>query len=168
MARRSTVCRSAASVRTGRRSSCSPITCVPPMRLSALMKQPVLYVLTHVRSASAKTASTHQPVEHLAGAAGHFGPRRHATGGRQRSSRSVSRGALSLNDAPTAMVLTRQNLPTFDREKVRTAAGAAKGGYVLTRGDEKPQVILIATAVSCRSSSPPTCNSPPRGSRPGS
>jgi transketolase len=116
----------------------------PSMRLSALMKQPVLYVLTHDSIGVGEDGPTHQPVEHLAALRAIPGLVVMRPGDANEVAEAY-RAALSLNDAPTAMVLTRQNLPTLDREKFAPAAGAAKGGYVLTRGDEKPQVILMAT-----------------------
>jgi len=56
------------------------------------------------------------------------------------------RTVLSQSARPVAMALSRQALPTFDREKYGAASGVAKGGYVLAGGvDETPDVILIAT-----------------------
>ena len=53
---------------------------------------------------------------------------------------------MQATDRPSAMVLTRQNLPTLDRAKYASAAGTGQGGYVLVdAADGKPDVILIAT-----------------------
>jgi transketolase len=50
------------------------------------------------------------------------------------------------NDGPVAVILTRQKMPTFDRDKMGPAAGLAKGAYVLSEAaGGPPQVILIAT-----------------------
>jgi transketolase len=46
---------------------------------------------------------------------------------------------------PTALVLTRQNVPVLDRSKYASADGLRRGGYVLADSDAKPEVILIAT-----------------------
>jgi transketolase len=46
---------------------------------------------------------------------------------------------------PTALILTRQNLPVIDRTRYATAAGAQRGGYVLWDSEASPQLILIAT-----------------------
>ena len=46
---------------------------------------------------------------------------------------------------PTALVLSRQSLPTLDRSKYASAEGVARGGYVLADCEGEPQVILIAT-----------------------
>ena len=54
--------------------------------------------------------------------------------------------ALEHTDRPTALCLTRQNLPVFDRTQVAAADGVAKGGYtLLDASDGQPQVILIGT-----------------------
>ncbi len=56
------------------------------------------------------------------------------------------RVALTTKDHPVAMVLTRQNLPTFDRTKYASAAGVAKGAYILLDAPGgKPQVLLMGT-----------------------
>ncbi len=117
----------------------------PAMRLSALMHQPVLYVLTHDSIGLGEDGPTHQPVEHLAAC--------RAIPGllvfRPADANEVSecyRTILAINDRPSALVLTRQNLPTLDRTQVSAASGVAGGGYVLIDTEHKaPQVILIGT-----------------------
>ena len=117
----------------------------PAMRLSALMHQPVLYVLTHDSIGLGEDGPTHQPVEHLAAC--------RAIPGllvfRPADANEVSecyRTILAINDRPSALVLTRQNLPTLDRTQVSVASGVAGGGYVLIDTEHKvPQVILIGT-----------------------
>jgi transketolase len=52
---------------------------------------------------------------------------------------------MPLKNRPVALVLTRQNLPTVDRSKYASAAGLARGGYVLAEGGPKPQMILMGT-----------------------
>ena len=49
------------------------------------------------------------------------------------------------SDLPTALVLTRQNVPVLDRSKYASAEGLRRGGYVLADADGEPEVILIAT-----------------------
>src|SRR5207244_257553 len=46
---------------------------------------------------------------------------------------------------PTALVLTRQKLPTFDRTKMRSASGLAHGAYILWEPEKTPEAIAIAT-----------------------
>ena len=53
--------------------------------------------------------------------------------------------ALTHTDAPTALVLSRQAVPTLDRSKYASAEGVARGGYVLGDCDGEPEVILIGT-----------------------
>jgi transketolase len=115
------------------------------MRLSVLMHQPVLYVFTHDSIGLGEDGPTHQPVEHLAACRAIPGLRVF----RPADANEVSecyRSILSINDRPSALVLTRQNLPTLDRTQVSAASGVAGGGYVLIDTEhKKPQVILIGT-----------------------
>ncbi|MGC7532479.1 transketolase, partial [Pandoraea pneumonica] len=86
---------------------------------------------------------THQPIEHLA--------MMRATPGidtiRPADANEVAeawRAIVSDGQHPTALILSRQALPTLDRSKYASAAGVAKGAYVLADSPD-PQVILIAT-----------------------
>ena len=116
----------------------------PPMRLAALMKLPVFYIFTHDSIGVGEDGPTHQPVEHLAAL--------RAIPGlnvlRPADANEVAeayRAILGRNDGPSALVLTRQNLPTLDRTEYAPADGLQKGGYVLADADGKADVILIAT-----------------------
>ncbi|HHE55780.1 MAG TPA: transketolase, partial [Caldithrix abyssi] len=116
----------------------------PAIRLAALMKIPAIYVFTHDSIGVGEDGPTHQPVEHLAAL--------RATPNvevfRPADANEVVWGwhlALTQKDRPTALVLTRQNLPTIDRSKYATAKEALKGGYILADAENEPQVILIAT-----------------------
>ena len=114
----------------------------PAMRLSALMHQPVLYILTHDSIGLGEDGPTHQPVEHLA--ACRAIPKLLVM--RPADANEVSscyNAALSQTERPTAMVLSRQNLPTLDAAKHNTE-NAAKGGYVVV-DCENPEVILLGT-----------------------
>lgn len=116
----------------------------PSMRLSGLMHLAPIYVLTHDSIGLGEDGPTHQPVEHLA--ACRAIPRLQVM--RPGDANEVSmayRSALSCNDLPTAMVLTRQNAPTLDRTKYASAEGVLKGGYVLLDSEGTPDVILIGT-----------------------
>ena len=116
----------------------------PSMRLSAIMKQPVLYVLTHDSIGLGEDGPTHQAVEHLASLRAMPGMVVIRPGDANEVVEAY-RSALTLKDKPVSLVLSRQNLPTLDRAKFAAASGAARGGYVLAGGDEKPEVILMAT-----------------------
>lgn len=116
----------------------------PAMRLSGLMHQPVLYVLTHDSIGLGEDGPTHQPVEHLAAcrAIPNVLVMRPADANEVSQCYYV---AMSETKRPTALVLTRQNLPTLDRSKYASAEGVRKGGYVLQDCDGTPDVILIGT-----------------------
>ena len=117
----------------------------PAMRLSALMHQPVLYVLTHDSIGLGEDGPTHQPIEHLA--ACRAIPRllviRPADANEVAESYRV---ALAQTRRPVALVLTRQNLPTWNRQNQGAASGLPRGGYIHSESARgKPQVILIGT-----------------------
>ncbi len=117
----------------------------PAMRLSSLMRQGVIYVLTHDSIGLGEDGPTHQPVEHLAAcrALGRMLVFRPADANEVAESYRV---ALLHQHQPASIVLTRQNVPTLDRSKYASAAGVARGGYVLRDAPSgQPQVILIGT-----------------------
>ncbi|HEY3505275.1 MAG TPA: transketolase [Actinocatenispora sp.] len=117
----------------------------PSVRLAALMQLPVIYVWTHDSIGLGGDGPTHQPIEHLTAL--------RAIPGldvvRPADANETAwawRGALEHTDRPTALVLSRQNLPTFDRSTYGSAEGTAKGGYVLADAEGgAPEVILVAT-----------------------
>ena len=118
----------------------------PSMRLSSIMHQPVIYVFTHDSIGLGEDGPTHQPVEHLA--ACRAIPGLHVV--RPGDANEVAecyRAALKDAKHPTAMVLSRQNLPTFDRSRFAPAAGAARGAYVLVdpEAGKAPAAIILAT-----------------------
>jgi transketolase len=115
------------------------------MRLSALMGLPVTYVFTHDSIGLGEDGPTHQAIEQLATlrATPDMIVLRPADAN---ETAEAWRAALSQSARPVSMALSRQALPTFDREKYAPASGVAKGGYVLAGGiEETPEVILIGT-----------------------
>ncbi len=118
--------------------------CRPSIRLSSIMHQPVLYIMTHDSIGLGEDGPTHQPVEQLAACRAIpnllvFRPA---------DANEVSacyKSALSHNDRPSMLVLTRQNCPTIDRNHYRSAAGAEQGGYIVAEPAGEPEVILIGT-----------------------
>ncbi|TCP52122.1 transketolase [Tumebacillus sp. BK434] len=117
----------------------------PAVRLSALMKQPVIYVLTHDSIAVGEDGPTHEPVEHLAAMRVIPGlvTLRPADAN---ETMEAYRFALSQTDAPVAMVLTRQKLPILQGTAEKARESLSKGAYVLSdAANGQPQVILIAT-----------------------
>lgn len=116
-----------------------------PIRLSAVMEVPSIWIFTHDSIGVGEDGPTHQPIEQLI------------------TLRSIP-GLITLRPAdanevieawkvimqqtkhPVALALTRQALPTFDRTKYASAAGLARGAYILADAEGgKPQVILMAT-----------------------
>ncbi len=119
----------------------------PSVRLAALMQLPVTYVWTHDSIGLGEDGPTHQPVEHIASL--------RAIPGldvvRPADANETAwawRMALEHADRPTALCLSRQNLPTVDRTngEFADAAGVARGGYVLAEASGgAPAVVLVAT-----------------------
>lgn len=116
----------------------------PAMRLASLMHRPVLYILTHDSIGLGEDGPTHQPVEHLAACRAIPGLLVMRPGDANEVAEAY-RAALPRGDRPTAMILTRQNMPTLDRNRFASAAGVARGGYVLADSDGQPQIILMGT-----------------------
>lgn len=117
----------------------------PAMRLAAMMGLPVLYILTHDSIGVGEDGPTHQPVEHLAAlrAIPNMVVIRPADAN---ETAQAYRVALQRRDGPTALVLTRQNVPVLERSKLASAAGLAKGAYILSEAaGGKPEVLLIGT-----------------------
>jgi transketolase len=117
----------------------------PPIRLAAIMELPVIFIYTHDSIGLGEDGPTHQPIEQLATLRSVPGLMllRPADANEVVEAWKI---IMPLDHKPAALVLTRQAVPTFDRTKYASAAGVAKGAYVLADApDGKPQVILIAT-----------------------
>ncbi|MGC5585722.1 transketolase [Ornithinimicrobium sp. W1665] len=117
----------------------------PAVRLAALQQLPVVYVWTHDSIGLGEDGPTHQPVEHLA--ALRAIPGLDVVRPADANETAVAwRTILETVDHPSAMALTRQNVPTFDRSVLASADGVARGGYVLAEADGgDPRVVLIGT-----------------------
>jgi transketolase len=117
----------------------------PAVRLAALMKLPTVYVWTHDSIGLGEDGPTHQPVEHLA--ALRAIPGLDVVRPADANETAVAwRTILEHTDRPAGLCLTRQNVPTFDRETFGSAEGAARGGYVLAEANGGvPRVILLGT-----------------------
>jgi transketolase len=117
----------------------------PPVRLAALMKIPPIYVWTHDSIGLGEDGPTHQPVEHLSALRAIPGLDVVRPADANETTQAW-KAALEHTDRPTALILTRQNLPIVDRETHAPAAELARGGYILKDASNgQPQVIIIGT-----------------------
>ena len=118
--------------------------CRPAIRLSALMQTKVIYVFTHDSIGVGEDGPTHQPIGQLLSlrVIPGFVVLRPAD-----ANETAAAWRLALaRKGPTALALTRQNLPILDSAEFPIAEGVPKGGYVLAEADGgKPDVILAAT-----------------------
>ena len=114
------------------------------IRLSAIQKLPVIYVLTHDSVAVGKDGPTHEPIEQLASlrTIPNVQVFRPADGNETSAAWKV---ALETLDKPTILVLSRQNLDTLPISKEKVFDGIEKGGYVVQRAENEADGILIAT-----------------------
>ncbi|MCG3169804.1 MAG: Transketolase 1 [Pseudomonadales bacterium] len=113
------------------------------VRLAALMRLPVVYVYTHDSIGLGEDGPTHQPVEQIANL--RATPRLSTWRPADAVETAVAwQQAVLRADGPTALVLSRQNLPHQPRSEEQLAA-IARGGYVLLDCAGAPEVILIAT-----------------------
>ena len=116
-----------------------------PIRLSALMELPAIYIFTHDSIGVGEDGPTHQPVEQLISL--------RAIPGlitlRPCDANEVAeawRVILKFRHEPVCLILSRQNCPTLDRSKYAPASGLAKGAYILADAPgAKPDIILIGT-----------------------
>jgi transketolase len=116
----------------------------PAIRLAALMDLPVILIYTHDSIGLGEDGPTHQPIEHLMSLRAM--PRLMVF--RPGDANEVSetwRYLMPLKHQPVLLALSRQALPTIDRAKYASAAGVAKGAYVLADSGGTPDVILIGT-----------------------
>jgi transketolase len=117
----------------------------PAVRLAAIMEIPTIYVFTHDSIGVGEDGPTHQPVEHLAAL--------RAIPGlivlRPADATEVVecwKFAMQQKHEPVALVLTRQAVPTLDRQKHASAEGVQRGAYVLADAPNgRPDVLLLAS-----------------------
>lgn len=119
--------------------------CRAPIRLAALMEIPVIYIFTHDSIGVGEDGPTHQPVEQVASL--------RAVPGlitfRPADANEVAeawRFTMQLQHEPVVFILSRQALPTIDRTRYASAAGVARGAYVVADAENgDPDVLLLAT-----------------------
>jgi transketolase len=117
----------------------------PTIRLAAMMGLKVIYVFTHDSIGLGEDGPTHQPIEQLASlrAIPELTVMRPADAN---ETAEAWRFAIEHTSGPIALVLTRQNLTTLDRDKYAPADGLSQGGYILSDSEGgKPDVILMAS-----------------------
>lgn len=115
-----------------------------PIRLAAIMELGATFVFTHDSIGVGEDGPTHQPIEHLATLRAIPGLDTIRPGDANEVAEAW-RCAVESASHPTALIFSRQALPTLDRSKYAPASGVKKGGYVLADCDGTPDLILIAT-----------------------
>jgi len=113
------------------------------LRMAALMRLRVVFVLTHDSIGLGEDGPTHQPVEHLASLRAM--PNMHVWRPADAVETAVAwQCAIERSDGPTALILSRQNLAHVPRGEDQVAM-IARGGYIVSNGDSRPAIVLIAT-----------------------
>ena len=115
----------------------------PAVRLAALMKLPSIFVWTHDSIGLGEDGPTHQPIEHFAAlrAIPDFDVIRPADANEVAAAWKV----IINGRKASGILLSRQNLPVFDRTKFGSVDGVARGAYILKEASKSPQLILMAT-----------------------
>ena len=116
----------------------------PAIRLAALMEIPVIYVFTHDSIGVGEDGPTHQPVEQITSL--RLIP--NLIDARPADANELSAlwsYILTIKNRPTALFLSRQDLPILDRSRYASASEAIKGAYILSDSVSTPQAILLAT-----------------------
>jgi transketolase len=116
----------------------------PPIRLAAIMELPVVFVFTHDSIGVGEDGPTHQPIEQLAGLRAVPGLNTIRPGDANETV-VAWKVALRQTHNPTALIFSRQAIPTLDRSKYAAASGLERGGYVLADCAGEPEIILIGT-----------------------
>ncbi|MCT1384902.1 transketolase [Brachybacterium sp. p3-SID1565] len=115
------------------------------VRLASLMGVPSIYVWTHDSIGLGEDGPTHQPVEHLAALRAIPGLSIVRPADANETA-AAWKATLEHRDGPVGLILTRQAVPTFDREEYAGAENLSRGAYVMKdASDGEPQVILLAT-----------------------
>jgi len=116
----------------------------PPVRLAALMGVRVIYVFTHDSIALGEDGPTHQPIEQLAGlrSVPNLVTIRPADATETVEAWKI---ALERESGPTALVLSRQNIPVLNRKELAPASGTRQGGYILWETAATPDIVVIGT-----------------------
>jgi transketolase len=116
-----------------------------PIRLASIMEIPAVYVFTHDSIGVGEDGPTHQPIEQLASLRAMPGLITLRPGDANEVAEAW-RVVMELQHAPVALVLSRQNMPTLDRERYAPVEGVRRGAYVLADPEQgEPEVVLMAS-----------------------
>ena len=134
------------------------------VRVGALMDIPSTFVWTHDSIGLGEDGPTHQPIETLW--ALRLIPQLNIVRPADATETGAGWVEVLRRRKPAGLILSRQGLPTIDRDKYASTDGVAKGAYVLSDCDGTPDVLLLATGSRSNSPSPHKRPSPPTASRP--
>lgn len=115
-----------------------------PIRLSALMENPVMYIFTHDSIGVGEDGPTHQPIEQLVSLRA-IPQLLVIRPGDANETAEAWRVMMTCKAHPVALILSRQPMPTLDRARYAPAAGLNRGAYVLADSEGIPEVILMGT-----------------------
>ena len=115
----------------------------PSLRIAALMESHSIFVFTHDSIGLGEDGPTHQPIEHLMSLRAM--PNMTLLRPADANETTVAWRIAIERHGPVCLVLTRQNLPIFDPDKYPLRDGVARGAYILAGGQERADVILIAS-----------------------
>ncbi len=116
----------------------------PALRLSALMNQPVVYIMTHDSIYVGEDGPTHQPIETLAAMRAIPNTKVLRPGDAEETAIAWEI-AMESTTTPSCLALTRQNLAVYTKEDPDWQKNARKGAYVVLKGADKPDVTVLAT-----------------------
>lgn len=116
----------------------------PSIRLASIMKQPVIYDLTHDSIYVGEDGPTHQPIEQLSSLRAIPGVQVLRPGDAEETV-AAWHIAMESKDHPVVLALTRQNVPVYEKEDKNWKETIKKGAYVVKNGDENPDVTVVAT-----------------------
>ncbi|MFT9283704.1 transketolase-like TK C-terminal-containing protein, partial [Bifidobacterium sp.] len=117
----------------------------PAVRLAALMEIPNLYIWTHDSVALGEDGPTHQPIEHLAAVRGIPQLEVVRPADEYETAEAYRYFFEKDNTFPTALILTRQGVPTLEETKAKARDGVRRGAYVLVDTDGEPDVLIMGT-----------------------
>jgi transketolase len=116
----------------------------PPVRLASFMGIRIIFIYTHDSVSVGEDGPTHEPIEQLIGlrSVPKLVTIRPADATETAEAWKL---ALERKDGPTALVLTRQNIPVLDRKVLAPASGVRKGGYIIFEPENQPRLLIIST-----------------------